>query len=151
MTNPAGLAQTVETYEFVVPGNPVTQGSVQPGIDKSGNLYTRHDNRTSLMEWRTTCQQAIMAARAKHRMKAFPKGCPVRVEATFVFAEPKRPTYDFPPKDIDKLSRALLDALKGLLHDDNQVVRLEVEKRYVGWNGDPQEKPHTDVMVEFSP
>jgi Holliday junction resolvase RusA-like endonuclease len=31
---------------------------------------------------------------------------------------------------VDKLSRSLLDSLKGVWGDDSQVVRLEVSKKY---------------------
>lgn len=40
--------------------------------------------------------------------------------------------------DIDKLSRAVLDALTGtLLHDDSQVVQLSAHKRYAAANERP--------------
>lgn len=46
--------------------------------------------------------------------------------------------------DIDKLSRAILDALTGtLLHDDSQVVHLSAHKRYCT----PEEKPGALVSV----
>ena len=46
--------------------------------------------------------------------------------------------------DIDKLSRAILDALTGtLLHDDSQVVSLSAHKRYCT----PEEKPGALITV----
>ena len=46
--------------------------------------------------------------------------------------------------DIDKLSRAILDALTGsLLQDDSQVVQLSAHKRYCT----PQEKPGALITI----
>jgi crossover junction endodeoxyribonuclease RusA len=46
--------------------------------------------------------------------------------------------------DIDKLSRAVLDALTGtLLHDDSQVVQLSAHKRYAT----PSERPGALITI----
>lgn len=46
--------------------------------------------------------------------------------------------------DIDKLSRAVLDALTGtLLHDDSQVVSLNAQKRYAT----PEERPGALITI----
>ena len=69
---------------------------------------------------------------------------PVSIAITFRFLRPKSHfnksglSPKAPPHltskhkgDIDKLSRAVLDALTGsLLHDDSQVVQLSAHKRY---------------------
>jgi len=61
----------------------------------------------------------------------------VKVEAVFYLTRKpsvKRPLPTVPP-DVDKLSRSLLDACKGVWGDDSQVVRLEVSKKYA--TGEP--------------
>lgn len=63
--------------------------------------------------------------------KFFDKGIPVSVAATFVCPKPKAPMNAYPAKDLDKLARALLDALTGVvIADDSQVVELAVRKVY---------------------
>ena len=61
----------------------------------------------------------------------------VKVEAVFYLTRKpsvKRALPTVPP-DVDKLSRSLLDACKGVWGDDSQVVRLEVSKKYA--TGEP--------------
>jgi Holliday junction resolvase RusA-like endonuclease len=61
----------------------------------------------------------------------------VKVEAVFYLT--RKPSvkrlYPTVPPDVDKLSRSLLDACKGVWGDDSQVVRLEVSKKYA--TGEP--------------
>jgi len=58
----------------------------------------------------------------------------VKLEAVFYLT--RKPSvkraYPIVPPDVDKLSRALLDAIGfgGVWGDDSQVVRLEVSKKY---------------------
>ena len=61
----------------------------------------------------------------------------VKVEAVFYLTRKKSVTRLLPtvPPDVDKLSRSLLDACKGVWGDDSQVVRLEVSKKYA--TGEP--------------
>jgi Holliday junction resolvase RusA-like endonuclease len=61
----------------------------------------------------------------------------VKVEAVFYLTRRKSVTRLLPtvPPDVDKLSRSLLDACKGVWGDDSQVVRLEVSKKYA--TGEP--------------
>jgi len=62
----------------------------------------------------------------------------VKVEAVFYLTRKRTVTRDLPtvPPDVDKLTRALLDACKAVWGDDSQVVRLEVSKKYaVGESG----------------
>lgn len=78
-------------------------------------------------------------------------GGPVVVFANFVMARPKshlrsdqaslvKGAPRYPRLDIDKLSRALLDGLTGVVYDDDsQVVWLSAEKAWDddirGWQG----------------
>lgn len=126
---------------FTIPGDPVTQGSVAPGQRKNGRLYTRHDNRAPLLQWRKTARYYMIQARRSATTKRFRKGCPVAVRALFVCHEPAKPTNEYPAKDLDKFQRALGDAIAGvLIDDDSQIVRWEVQKVY-GSN------PRTEVTV----
>jgi Holliday junction resolvase RusA-like endonuclease len=82
---------------------------------------------------------------------------PVSISITFRFLRPKThfnksglspkaPTHLTSKQkgDIDKLSRAVLDALTGtLLHDDSQVVQLSAHKRYIT----PDERPGALITI----
>ena len=124
--------------ELTVRGIPVPQGGLVRS--PSGGLY--HKGAGRLADWR----QAI-ATEARLAMGTRPilEG-PVVVRARFTWLRPKghlsssgglRPAAPFAkttPPDIDKASRALLDALTGVVfRDDAQVVRLDAGKAY----GDP--------------
>lgn len=112
--------------EFFVPGRPAPQGS------------KRHVGRGIMVEsskalgpWRE--RVAIAAHNASRDM--FPKGEAVGVYIMFVMPRPSgTPKRSTPPAvkrpDIDKLSRAVLDAITDvLIQDDSAVVTLYAVKR----------------------
>lgn len=115
---------------FEVLGTPVTQGSTRAFV-QGGRAVVTHDKRKALMDWRNSIAytaQQLGAAKLE-------RGTPVWVVATFRLERPKsapkrilRPTTR---PDLDKLTRALLDALTGVLWaDDSQVVSLKVNKQF---------------------
>lgn len=118
---------------FEVRGEPVQQGSTKGWLNpKTGKVQIAHDNPKPLRSWR----QDVAAMAADAGCQPIGDKAPVRVEATFRFSRPatvsakKRPLPSVKP-DIDKLVRALLDALTGVAFvDDAQVVALEVQKLY---------------------
>ena len=115
---------------FFVAGVPAPQGS------------KRHVGRGVLIEsskqlkpWREDIRQSALGALG--RDYAFPDG-PVGVSLLFWLPRPKshpktRRTLPTTRPDIDKLARAVLDALTsaGIYGDDSQVTWLVLEKRYV--------------------
>lgn len=118
---------------FEVIGNPVTQGSARAITHRaSGKAVLIQSNRTALHAWRTDIHNAAEAARDG---QFAPKGTPVWVAASFRLSRPKsapkrviRPTTK---PDVDKLIRAALDGMTGVLFaDDSQVVSLMVSKCY---------------------
>lgn len=70
---------------------------------------------------------------------------PVEVKATFYLERPKTVKRDSPSvrPDVDKLLRALLDALtqSGVIGDDAQVCRVYADKTYAEGN------PHTFINI----
>jgi crossover junction endodeoxyribonuclease RusA len=112
-----------------VPGVPAPQGSAKAFVIAGRARVTHANGKT--MPWR-----AEVAAVAGNRHGIYwPRPMVVRLNLMFVMprraAEPK--TRDVPhtrKPDIDKLSRAILDALTGVwFEDDSQVVALHAEKR----------------------
>lgn len=111
--------------EFAVHGAPITQGNHR--VSRSGYMYDAAG--AALRDWRS---QVAWCARLAARSTKL-EGA-VSVELDFRIARPKRPrsTRPITRPDVDKLVRALLDALTsaGVWNDDGQVVRLLATKVY---------------------
>jgi Holliday junction resolvase RusA-like endonuclease len=118
---------------FTVPGKPCTQGSK--------DQFGREANRR-LPGWRSDARQAALAAAPV----GWDPAAPVLVAFTAFFARPRShygsrrgepylrpdaPPYPGRVGDVDKIARALLDALTGILwNDDDQVIDLHGRKLY---------------------
>ncbi|MCR4340264.1 MAG: RusA family crossover junction endodeoxyribonuclease [Gemmatimonadaceae bacterium] len=133
---------------FEVLGNPVTQGSIRATVHKStGRAIAIQDHRAPLMNWRASIAHAAQVAADGAFAE---RGVPVWVEVTFRLQRPKsapkrvvRPTTK---PDIDKLARASLDALTGVVFaDDSQVVFLSLSKRFAPFG----EAPGAKFQVTF--
>lgn len=112
--------------EFFVPGKPAPQGS------------KRHVGRGILVEssrdlgpWR---ERVALTAHNAMKSISLHSGA-VTVIITFVLPRPKStPKTQTPPAikrpDVDKLARAILDAITGIvISDDSQIVNLHATKR----------------------
>ena len=133
---------------FLVYGVPVGQGSKTRG--QSGTkTWIRDDNAKTLKPWRDRIANAAADA---HGGAPLLLG-PVVVHVSFGFPRLKAhygaggklkagaPTLKVTKPDVDKLVRALFDALTGVVwHDDGQVVSVRASKAY----GDP---PRTEVRI----
>lgn len=114
--------------DFTVQGTIVQEGNI--AFSRQGRGYHREGER--LKGWR---EQIVFAARQEY--KGIPWTGPVEVSLYFTYKPPRKavseqPKYTRP--DADKLARAALDALTGILwNDDAQVTHLEVYKAYGQW------------------
>jgi crossover junction endodeoxyribonuclease RusA len=119
--------------EFFVPGTPRPQGSHDPRRRGPRGQLVNHPN---LELWRDDVAHLAMGERRGHWPTA--TGA---VSVSLWFAMNKTKAHGFPadypigPPDIDKLTRAILDALvrAQLFADDAQVVSLAAHKH---WEGD---------------
>jgi crossover junction endodeoxyribonuclease RusA len=120
------VTETLSAH-LAVAGIPATQGSLRT----VGRGRVIHDN-PQLPNWRRTIAWQARAARPPRWSKAGP----FALDLTFYLPRPKSlPRHVTLPiksrNDIDKLARAALDALSGVLYDDDgQVVDLTVRKRF---------------------
>lgn len=119
---------------FEVLGNPVTQGSGKAITDRAGNARYIPDHRGPLTVWRSSIAHAAQLAADGAFAE---RGVPVWVSVTFRLqrprSAPKRVVRPTTKPDLDKLARACLDAMSGVLFaDDSQVVSLHVQKEYAG-------------------
>jgi crossover junction endodeoxyribonuclease RusA len=120
----------VTALTVTVLGVPVPQGSLK----FIGNRRVTHNNVEKLRPWRDTVAWHVREDMAAEDVPTL-EG-PVEVRATFTLPRPKSaPRHRWAPDrkpDLDKLARALLDALVagGAVVDDAQVVSLLVSKVY---------------------
>lgn len=128
---------------FFVPGKPAPQGS------------KRHVGRGILVEsskalgpWRE--RVALMARQTVGAgPQMFTAGDPLAVHVEFIMPRPSGTPKSRTPAavkrpDVDKLARAVLDAITDvLIHDDSAVVHLQATKRLAGID----EPPGADITV----
>ena len=132
----------MSSVSFFVPGIPSAQGSKR---------HVGHgvlvDMNKNLQSWRDSIIYAAREARPKDAGDGVVFAGPVSVDLTFFFGRPKShycsgskshllrnnaPKCKVSAPDIDKLSRAVLDAITaaGMWRDDAQVVSLKAVKLY---------------------
>lgn len=131
-------AAKVGRFEFFVAGLPVTQGSKSAIVVKGATPRAvvvegkTKKGRDSFHAWRVA-----VAQEARHVADHVTTD-PVIVALEFTMLRPKshpksRRTWPTGARsgDVDKLARAVLDAITGVIvADDSQVVGLSVTKRY---------------------
>ncbi len=122
---------------FFVPGKPIPQGSKNI-MNRGGKSWLVDQNVKNLREWRTSVN-----LKAREHWKAEPETDDVGLILRFVMPRPKNHytakgnksklwrRYLKTKPDIDKLTRAVLDALTGVLYvDDSQVSTVYAVKEY---------------------
>ena len=136
---------------FRVNGIPTTQGSKRGFVNpKTQRVIIVDDNKPELKRWR---QDVIDAAKALRSGAWVPLDAAIELEVTFVLPRPQvhygahglkpnAPHYVKGKPDLDKLVRAIMDAITiaGLWRDDGRVASLITRKVY----GD---EPGCDVWV----
>lgn len=128
-----------------VPGQPIPQGSMTPFIHAKTGRVVSPQKRT-LVEWRET----VAWHARQNGAPAEPTSNPVRVRLQFMLPRPRShfgtgrnsgvlkqsaPLWPVGRPDLDKLVRAILDALTGVTwSDDSQVVDIDAFK---AWDDQP--------------
>ena len=118
---------------FTVLGYPEPQGSIKAFMPKGAKFPTLTSDNADLKPWRQNVgTTALLAGRDA--------GFAVSSEAidltlAFYFAKPasasKRIIQKITRPDLDKLTRSILDALKGIVYrDDSQVVAIDCTKEF---------------------
>lgn len=114
---------------FSTPGTPVPQGSKQAFTN--GTKTWLVEANKDLKPWRERVAQSASIAMQLHQQK--PLEGAVSLEIDFVMPRPKtvtRERHTVKP-DLDKLVRAINDAITGIcFKDDSQVVRINASKNY---------------------
>jgi len=120
--------------QFTIPGIPIPQPRQRVAV-RFGHATTYTPAKHPVNAFKATARLAAADARVVSY------NGPVAIRAEFVLPKPasrtkKRDAWVLSPvatkPDLDNLIKSLLDALTGLCwHDDAQVARMEVLKRYV--------------------
>jgi len=126
---------------FCAWGVPSTQGSAKAFV-RGGRAYVTHDSGDKLRSWRS-----VVAAEAHTAMNGrSPLDAPVEITVKFYLPRPKsapksRTLPDRKP-DLDKLARAIGDAIEGIVYtQDSRICRWMLSKHY----GDP--RAHVSVSA----
>lgn len=127
--------------KFIVYGRPQPQGSVRAFTPKGWNRPVLTSDNKKLKSWRIDIA-AIVANTAAIPLVLRPAG--VRIDIQFYFTRPasaKKREFPSVKPDVDKLCRGVLDALTGLVfEDDSQVVQIVASK----WYGSPE---RTEIIL----
>jgi crossover junction endodeoxyribonuclease RusA len=128
-------------WTLVVHGRAAPQGSKDLMTKASGQKYMK-ESSDNVKPWRTKIRRACLGPDG--RPLAVFTG-PVVVSIDFEFRQAKSNQDDYPTGqnigDVDKLTRAVLDALTqaGVIEDDRYVVHVSASK---AWGGDDRTLIH---------
>jgi len=131
---------------FEVDGPFATKGSTMSFKDRRGIVRTKTDSKHG-----KTFAASVQWAAKQAGVTMVEKGVGVSLQVVYGFTRPKgRDRGRLEPcvrPDVDKLIRALMDALTGIAyHDDGQVVALSVRKIYA-----PVARMKVFVMADPTP
>lgn len=116
------------TLFLEVAGTPAPKGSVSGFVvnnKKTGKPRAVVTHSDKSKKWEKAIREYL-----SEQFRAFTG--PVSVELWFFLSRPKTVTRPYPSTvpDLDKLERAVLDALATVWEDDSRVVDLDTHKRY---------------------
>lgn len=123
------LATGANPWRCMVRGIPAPKGSLRAFNNPKTGIPIVTEGRTKPSK---TWQAAVQFTVQEHWPDPPLEG-PVRVWLSFVLPRPKsvKRAHPFVKPDIDKLARAVLDGMTGIVfRDDAQVVSLQANKAY---------------------
>lgn len=129
-------------------GIPQAQGSMRAFLIKGQNRpIVTYDNKKT-KPWKQEISGTAKALMAKEKLERCEKG-EIHISCRFFFEKPKstpaRVTAKVTKPDVDKLARAVLDSLTGIVfRDDAQVTSLAASKAFCG-----TESPHVKIEIEI--
>lgn len=121
---------------FRVSGLPVAKGSLRAFLPKGTTRPILTSTSRNLKSWEQNIHSTAVAAARLANWSVPDRAIPIGVSVSVALPRPKSLTknqIDHVKKpDLDKLIRAVLDALTGIgYEDDSQVMLIDATKRYV--------------------
>lgn len=139
-------------FTFVVHGVPIPQGSTRAFLPKGWKrpIITAANSKTK--PWRQEIAGCALAEMERLGLSKIGRKIGVKVSAYFSFPRPqslpKRVCDKTSKPDLDKLVRALLDAMTGVVfEDDSQVVMFAAKKGF----GNPGLRVKVSEVEAFPP
>jgi len=115
---------------FTVLGDPVPQGSMYSPKGTTKMLHSKRGRGRTVAQWRKAAKWAAREAMGRRKLI----DGPVSVRVTFYLTRPvSRPDALYPDRkpDLDKLCRALGDALEGVvITQDSRIIHWYASKLY---------------------
>lgn len=122
-------------FSFLYSGKPESQGSIRAFMPKGWKRPILTSTNKNLKKWRSGLGEKAAEAISEVADIDFPlhSKIAVKVSVLFAFIPPKsnkgKYTYKTTRPDLDKLIRSTLDAMTGIVYeDDSQVVKVEASK-----------------------
>lgn len=110
-------------FHIVIPGRCPTKGSLRPIQRTTGGVYMKDSG----LVWQKQAMNELSDAWGERPLLAEP----VELRANIRYVWPKKPKYPFPPPDVDKLTRRIMDCLTGtILQDDKWVTYIGIVKAW---------------------
>lgn len=116
---------------WLVPGRPIGQPRATPIRRGKHSWMIEAPSDHAIHLWKAAVREEVRGSEKQ------PEGVPLALYLTFIFDRPQRllnkPGFHLHvvKPDCDNLAKAVQDACNGLLwHDDRQICKLVVEKRY---------------------
>jgi crossover junction endodeoxyribonuclease RusA len=135
------------TIKMLIYGVPIAQGSMKGFLPKGWTRPIITSDSKKTKPWKQEIAGAAASAMTKRKLDQVSDG-PVLVELAFYFDRPKSLKKTILHKvtkpDVDKLARAVLDALTGpVFKDDSQVVSLRITKGF-------DATPRAEITINFA-
>jgi Holliday junction resolvase RusA-like endonuclease len=120
-------------FSFTIFGVAQPQGSTRAFLPRGWTRPVLTTDNAKLKPWRQQLAQTAMVTMHDCGAKMAARGVPISITLTFYFDKPKSERkaaqYKTTKPDLDKLLRAVLDALTGIAYaDDSQVTECRVAK-----------------------
>jgi crossover junction endodeoxyribonuclease RusA len=123
--------QLGQVIEFTVLGTPRSQGSMKSMLHRRTKQIITMASSPKMKPWRQEISWAALRARGPGEPAG--RNVAIRLEASFFFAKPKSSKLNEKTSapDIDKLLRCCLDAMTGIIYeDDSQIVEIHCFKGF---------------------
>jgi Holliday junction resolvase RusA-like endonuclease len=122
-------------FSFTIFGVAQPQGSTRAFLPQGWTRPVITSDNAKVKPWRQEVAQTAMVAMQECGTKMAARGVPISISLTFVFEKPrserKSALHKTTKPDLDKLLRAVLDALTGIAYaDDSQVCECRVSKAF---------------------
>ena len=142
----------MSTIKFRAYGTPITEGSMVQNRVRG----MRHADK-KLLRWRTEVGFACQREMARSGLSIAGKNVRFRAKLTFIFDDSK--SFQTGRNDLDKLQRAVFDAVSGVLYpDDSCVFDVQATKElgdepgvvavFTEINDDPPSKPYPGSVIK---